>query len=143
MSTRLRNGWGGNREGGVFLANSPNIRFGDCFVDKEKITLPNGAELEGCRGVPVENFLGLGTLAVAVRHSGDHYNTYVPVSVQYYIAHGQTIMRPYIDLQFGAYDFGEKIGTLDYNSLCQIQAGGEAIFDSCENPLNHASLEAN
>lgn len=143
MSTGLRNSWGGNREGGVFLSNSPDIRFGHCFIEEDRITLPNGAEIDGCRGVPVASFLGLGTLAVAVKHSGDHYNTYVPVSVKHNIAHGKTIMIPFIDLQFGAYDFGERIGVLDSNSLGQIRAGGDVIFDSREHPLSHASLETN
>ena len=115
--------WGDNAEGKLIVANQPFAdRVGYCYVTKDSIVLPNGVTVEGARGTRVSDYLHVGALAVAVRHTGDFFNNYVPVSVSDDDESSVTL-TPFPDLEFGAYTFGKCVGTLETDDLRKVAAG--------------------
>ncbi len=122
MGLYRREQWGGDLTGKLVVANEPfRNRFGHCYFEKNKVNLPNGLIIEGVRGKPVADYLAVGTLAVAVAHSGDYYNTYVPVTVD--IVDQNTVLTPWLDLKFGAYTFGQVIGEIRQARLHELASG--------------------
>jgi hypothetical protein len=114
--------WGGYKVGALVVADEPfEHRVGHCSIEKEEVTLPNGVRLGGVRGRPIAEFLGIGTLAVAIEHTGDCYNQYIPLAA-IDLEHEQ-VLRPFIDLEFGAYGFGQTIDNLDLRAVRQLAAG--------------------
>lgn len=123
MSLRRDGVWGGYGVGELILADRPFAdRIGRCYVKKDSIKLPNGVLLEGVRDTHIMNYLAVGTLAVAVQHSGDYFNNYVPVNIADKGEEG-VLMTPFVDLEFGAYAYGRRIGKLATSDVRKIAAG--------------------
>lgn len=115
--------WNGNRVGEIVVAKQPSketVRHS--FIEKDTVRLPNGVTIEGARGTYVSDYLAIGSLAVAVKHTGDYFNSYVPVTIAENQNSGVTI-TPFPDLRFGAYKFGETIGQLENADVQKIAAG--------------------
>lgn len=113
---------GGDKVGQIVFANEPFAdRIGNCEITKPRIKLPNGVTVNGAKGAHVSDFLGVGTLAVAVEHTGDYFNTFIPVTLD--INAGGATLTPYTDLTYGAYEYGQMVGRLDGNELGQIAVG--------------------
>jgi hypothetical protein len=115
--------WGGNRFGEIIVANEPfDDRIGNCTVNQDVIQLPNGMKLEGVRDTDISNYLAVGTIAIAVEHAGDHFNHYVPVTLTEN-EELEITMTPFLDLEFGAYSYGQRVDRLETSDVRKIAAG--------------------
>ena len=122
MSIYRTGSWGGDRTGQIIIATTPLTgRIGSCYVKKNAIRLPSGAILEGVLDTPIGDYLAVGMLAVAVAHSGDYFNNYVPVNAT--SDEGAQTLTPFLDLEFGAYEFGETVGRLGAQDIRKLAAG--------------------
>lgn len=116
----------GNRRGTLVYANTPNLQIGHFHIRKDTITLPSGLEVTGVNGQRIQDFLSIGTLAVAVRHNRVGFHDYVPVSIRDEDDENQ-IITPFADLRFGAFDFGLEVGQLKLHETESIAAGRPTI----------------
>ena len=123
MSFHRVGDWSGNRVGQIIVADKPFAdRDGHCYVAKQRIELPNGLSLDGVLDTKVSDYLAVGMLAVAVRHAGDFFNSYVPVTIGK-DENSDATLTPFLDLQFGAYEFGHQVGRLEDHDISKIAAG--------------------
>jgi len=129
MSINRVGRWGGNRTGGLYYANTPDLRIGQCEVEPGEITLPSGETKVIRRRTPVANFLDMGSLAVAIKHSGDCFNTYIPVTLERNWESGGLDITPFLDIEFGAYSFGIRLARLGEAETRQIAAGVVARYE--------------
>lgn len=123
MSFHRVSNWGGNRVGQIIVADKPFAeRIGHCYITKQRIELPNGLSIGSVLDTKVSDYLAVGTLAVAVRHSGDFFNNYVPITISKN-ENADPTLTPFLDLQFGAYEFGHQVGRLEDQDISKIAAG--------------------
>ncbi|TXG77559.1 hypothetical protein E6P97_01480 [Patescibacteria group bacterium] len=112
--------------GGLFIATAPHLPMRNRLIDADEVALPNGFVVPESRGLPVNQFLGAGTLALAVHETDAPFVQYVPLSV---VARpGDYIqLNPHAELGFESPGFGMLVGQLEQDELDRIVEDGVAL----------------
>lgn len=114
------------RLGGVFVADQPIPVLDGQTIKVGEIMLPTGVIMQGCEGAPIEPFLGLGTLAVAIETRSPNSSLYVPVRAIEQ-SQGWQVLDPQPSLTFEAPAWGQQLAQLDDLEVLRLLDGGAAL----------------
>lgn len=112
--------------GGLFIATASHLPMRNRLIDVDEVALPNGFVVPESRGLPVNQFLGAGTLALAVHETDAPFVQYVPLSVE--ARPGDYIqLNPHTELGFESAGFGTLVGRVEQSELDRIVEDGVAL----------------
>lgn len=125
---------GKGRMGGLFLmVGNDGLRISSesLVTDQDEIKLPSGITVRGSRASLVREYIGPGTLAVALELVGDYFYRYVPVRYEG-LDFETKVLRPFNNMVFEAQTIGHRVLDLSENQVIELGEGRTVQLDEEE-----------